>query len=152
VGNTIDPLARSAHLSTRFICPFKTSPLSFPCSHLIYCSTHYPHLSTWTMQVLDPFLLKRFEASAVVGWNFLQHRKVLNDALCPRSLNEFRSMSIPVQSLLSWPTRISRCTLSVLCSATLIWCPMQRSSLYHTSTLLSAHFESATLSLRYILS
>ncbi|KIM89767.1 hypothetical protein PILCRDRAFT_767219 [Piloderma croceum F 1598] len=89
------------------------------------------------LSVLSFDLLSDSSPASVDVNDHSRRRKVLNDALCLRSINELRSMSIPVQSPLSWPTTIDGVYLDV-----------GRSSLYHTSALLSAHFESATLPLR----
>ncbi|GLB45716.1 putative tubulin domain containing protein [Lyophyllum shimeji] len=64
-------------------------------------------------------------------------RKIINDALYLRSLDELASMSVPIQLPNAWPTEA--------------WCPYLTAELnntYHVSAILSAHVETSTLPLR----
>ncbi|KAF7969428.1 hypothetical protein HWV62_27377 [Athelia sp. TMB] len=62
-------------------------------------------------------------------------RKALNDALVLRSLHELVPLSVPLQSPSTWPKTLDGVQLNT-------------EDIYHTSALLSAHIESATLPLR----
>ncbi|GLB42453.1 putative tubulin domain containing protein [Lyophyllum shimeji] len=63
-------------------------------------------------------------------------RKIINDALYLRSLNELASMSVPIQSPNAWPTEAWRHT----------WAELNNT--YHVAAILSAHVETSTLPLR----
>ncbi|KAJ6565727.1 Misato segment II tubulin-like domain-containing protein [Mycena sp. CBHHK59/15] len=65
-------------------------------------------------------------------------RKIVNDALVLRSLAELSSISIPIQSPTSWPDEL----------CTNIYMNASKAHLYHTSAILSAHIETATIPLR----
>ncbi|KDQ54693.1 hypothetical protein JAAARDRAFT_182189 [Jaapia argillacea MUCL 33604] len=64
-------------------------------------------------------------------------RKVINDALCLRSLDELSTLSIPIQSPKLWSLGAWSEGLS-----------LNTRKMYHNSAILSAHIESATLPLR----
>ncbi|KAF8194333.1 Misato segment II tubulin-like domain-containing protein [Mycena galopus ATCC 62051] len=70
--------------------------------------------------------------------NQLALRKLVNDALTVRSLSETSSMSVPIQSPTTWTDEV--------CSNTYIHA--NRAHVYHTSAILSAQIETATLPLR----
>ncbi|KAI0946047.1 hypothetical protein AcV7_010128 [Taiwanofungus camphoratus] len=64
-------------------------------------------------------------------------RKVINDALCLQSLDELSTLSVPIQAPATWSTGEWLEGTSLNCNST-----------YHTSAILSAHIESATLPLK----
>ncbi|KAJ6455441.1 Misato segment II tubulin-like domain-containing protein [Mycena sanguinolenta] len=70
--------------------------------------------------------------------NRLRVRKLVNDALAMRGLSEMGSMSIPIQSPTTWPDEV--------CSNK--YMHANKAHAYHTSAILSAHIETATLPLR----
>jgi hypothetical protein len=83
-------------------------------------------------------------------------RKVINDALCLRSLNELSTLNVPVQSLTTWQEGPWCEALEFDVSPPymvqlryMLTLTIQRKQLYHPSAILSSHIESATLSLRY---
>ncbi|KAF7357389.1 Protein dml-1 [Mycena sanguinolenta] len=70
--------------------------------------------------------------------NPLGVRKLVNDALAMRSLSEMCSMSVPIQSPTTWTDEV--------CSNK--YMHANKAHTYHTSAILSAHIETATLPLR----
>ncbi|KAJ7258754.1 mtDNA inheritance protein Dml1 [Mycena haematopus] len=70
--------------------------------------------------------------------NLLGVRKLVNDALALRSLSEMSSMNIPIQPPTTWTDEVCRNT----------YMRANRAHAYHTSAILSAHIETATLPLR----
>ncbi|KAJ7119836.1 mtDNA inheritance protein Dml1 [Mycena epipterygia] len=65
-------------------------------------------------------------------------RKIMNDALVLRSLSELSSMSVPIQTPTSWTDEVCRNT----------YMHASQAHVYHTSAIVSAHIETATLPLR----
>ncbi|KAJ7101530.1 Misato segment II tubulin-like domain-containing protein [Mycena belliarum] len=65
-------------------------------------------------------------------------RKIINDALVLRSLSELSSMNIPIQSPTTWTDDVCRNT----------YLQANQAHAYHTSAILSALIETATLPLR----
>jgi len=96
-------------------------------SFLVSFRDEFPKLSILAFPLLSDALSSSLDLDDHRG-----RRKALNDALCLRSLNELVEMNVPIQSPLTWPGRLVH----------------DRKSLYHTSALLSAHIESATIPLR----
>ncbi|PCH42910.1 tubulin nucleotide-binding domain-like protein [Wolfiporia cocos MD-104 SS10] len=68
----------------------------------------------------------------------LSLRRTINDALCLRSLDTLASMSVPLQTPSLWAP-----------GPWLDGTSVELRSIYHTSAVLSAHIESATLPLRW---
>ncbi|KAJ7046455.1 Misato segment II tubulin-like domain-containing protein [Mycena alexandri] len=65
-------------------------------------------------------------------------RKLINDALTLRSLSELSSISVPIQSPTTWTDEVFSNT----------YIHSNRAHAFHTSAILSAHIETATLPLR----
>ncbi|KAJ7268065.1 Misato segment II tubulin-like domain-containing protein [Mycena rebaudengoi] len=76
--------------------------------------------------------------AVVIMHNGPRMRTIVNDALVLRSLGELSSMSLPIQSPTSWADEV--------CSNALI--DGRRTHAFHTSAILAAHIETATLPLR----
>ncbi|KAL6308792.1 Misato segment II tubulin-like domain-containing protein [Sparassis latifolia] len=67
----------------------------------------------------------------------LSFRRAINDALCLRSLDSLSTLTVPIQSPSTWAP-----------GDWLGGINLNRTSLYHTSAIVSAHIESATLPVR----
>ncbi|KII83792.1 hypothetical protein PLICRDRAFT_119052 [Plicaturopsis crispa FD-325 SS-3] len=103
---------------------------SFTDAFLTAFRDEYTKLSSLSFPLLSDAIPGEIDADDVL-------RKALNDAMCLRNLNELSSMNAPIQSPSTWTDGSWDAELD-----------LNLQSLYHTSAVLSAHIESATLPLR----
>ncbi|KAI0300473.1 Misato segment II tubulin-like domain-containing protein [Multifurca ochricompacta] len=114
------------------LCTDNASFGSFTNSLLTAFRDEFPKQPTLTFAVLSDAVPGDLDVDDLLGT-----RKALNDALCLQGLNDLSTMSVPLQSPSSWLLGPWTEELNT-----------NLRSLYDTSAILSAHFETATLPLR----
>ncbi|KAI0002430.1 Misato segment II tubulin-like domain-containing protein [Russula compacta] len=114
------------------LCTDNASFGSFVNSFLTAFRDEFPKLPTLMFAVLSDAVPGDLDVDDLQGT-----RKALNDALCLHGLNEFSTMTVPLQTPSHWRPGPWTDELTT-----------DLRDLYDTSGILSAHFETATLPLR----
>ncbi|PPQ91103.1 hypothetical protein CVT25_013141 [Psilocybe cyanescens] len=108
----------------------------------------YLKLPSFSFPILSGPISDRDEVSILLAYcNILinrfqteRTRKLVNEAMYLRTLNEFSSMNVPIEDPKLWPNSVWGAPLN-----------FPSTSLYHQSAVLSAHVETCTLPFRYFL-